>query len=535
MKIGRNQKCAFCNSGKKYKKCCGSPLARSNAVDDQGFSDSLSAAARKFLERRDADELVRKQQQGLGRPIIATKFNDQQMVAVGNAVYLSPRWKTFPDFLLSYLQTTMGQEWGNSELKKKFEERHPILQWHERYCKHQQKYLDGSGKVSSLPGTGVVYCYLGLAYGLYLLRHNVELQQRFIERLKDINNFQGAYYELVIANCLIRSGFRLSLEDETDVRMKHCEFSAVSTKTGKKYWVEAKSRAVAGVLGKTTANGTTNRDPTCMLSKHLGDALQKPAIDERLVFIDLNTEFEDMPAPTWVERAGKKLDMRERDLKAGQAAYVFITNFGFHWDLDSEKAGHAVMAHGLGISDFAKKGYYRLSERYRQKQRHIDAHNIMEAFRDYIKLPVTFDGSLPSQTFNDNPRHLKIGEKYLFEDVGDGGLEATVTSATIDEEGKLMYIGTDKGQILTKPVSGDELADYRNHRDGFFGVVHKQPKKATNAYEFFEEMVEIHMSYSDDNILKQMEGCTDLDKLKKLSHEDLVLEFCERLTWAVCR
>ena len=74
------------------------------------------------------------------------------------------------------------------------------------------------------------------------------MQQRYIERLKDINNFQGAYYELAVANCLIRSGFELKLEDETDEQTKHCEFSAVSKKTGKKYWVEAKMRAVTGIL-----------------------------------------------------------------------------------------------------------------------------------------------------------------------------------------------------------------------------------------------------------------------------------------------
>jgi hypothetical protein len=38
---------------------------------------------------------------------------------------------------------------------------------------------------------------------------------------------------------LIRAGFKLELEDETDGASKHCEFSAMSK--GKKYWVEATS------------------------------------------------------------------------------------------------------------------------------------------------------------------------------------------------------------------------------------------------------------------------------------------------------
>ena len=527
MKIGRNQICPLCNSGKKYKKCCGNPLLKENPSLVQSLPKEYSHEMNKALERHNAKELIRKQQQGLGKPIIATKFKDQQVVAVGNTVYISPKWKTFLDFLSHYIKKTIGEEWGNLEIKKSFDERHTILQWYDKCCKLQGDSLDGSGKVQSIPATGVVYCYYGLAYNLYLLKHNVELQQRYIERLRDINNFQGAYYELIVANCLIRSGFELELEDEADEEMKHCEFSAVSKKTGKKYWVEAKSRAVAGILGKTVKNGTTKKDPTYMLSKHINNAFQKPASDERLIFVDVNTSYENEDVPAWIKRAGEKLDMKEKDLKPDQAAYVFVTNIGFHWNLDSEKRGNAILAHGLGILDFAKRGYFRLPELYRRKQRHIDAYEIMEAFRDYPKLPLTFDGSLPSETFSDNPQHLKIGETYFFEDIGENGLTATVTSATVNESEKLIYIGTDKGQILTRSISDDELADYKSHPDAFFGVIQKQGKRADDEYEFFEHLVEIHMSYPKSNILKLIENWHNANELKKLSHEDLVLEYCE--------
>jgi hypothetical protein len=44
-------------------------------------------------------------------------------------------------------------------------------------------------------------------------------------------------------------------EDETDGESKHCEFAAVSRRTRKKYWVEAKVRSVVSVLGKTDKDG----------------------------------------------------------------------------------------------------------------------------------------------------------------------------------------------------------------------------------------------------------------------------------------
>ncbi|MCH7916297.1 MAG: hypothetical protein IH856_25215 [Deltaproteobacteria bacterium] len=64
----------------------------------------------------------------------------------------------------------------------------------------------------------------------------------------------------------------LKLEDETDESSKHCEFSAVSKQTGKKYWVETKMRSVSGLLGKTDVDGgTPSSKPTSQLSKHLRD------------------------------------------------------------------------------------------------------------------------------------------------------------------------------------------------------------------------------------------------------------------------
>ena len=521
MKIGRNQICPLCNSGKKFKKCCGNPLQSEN---------KSSPELNRTLEYNKAKELIREQQQGLGKPIIAAKFKDQQIIAVGSKIYHSSKWATFPDFLSDYLKTIMGAEWGNSEIKKNFNDRHPILQWYEKYCKLQQKHNNGSTKIKSLPATGAVFCYLGLAYSLYLLDHNVELQKRYIERLKDINNFQGAYYELIVANCLIRSGFKLELEDEDNSQTKHCEFSAVSKKTGKKYWVEAKMRSVAGILGKTNLNGTTSKDPTCKMSKHLHDAFQKPASSERLIFIDVNTNFETNNVESdWIKRARKKLEMKEKDLLPNQAAYVFITNMGFHWDLDSEYRGQAGLVYGLGIPDFEKVGYFSLSELYKNKQRHIDVYNIMAALEDYPNIPQTIDGSLPSESFNQNPQHIKIGEKYFFEDIGENGLIATVTSATVSEIEKMIYLGTDNGFILKRPISEDELADYKKHPEALFGVIQSPGKRFDDPYELYEHMVSIYMSFPRENILKQIENMDDFKELKQLSHEDLVLEFCERL------
>ena len=212
-KIGRNQPCP-CGSGEKYKRCHGNPAQRHPLPQKNGLQKEIQEAMR----RRDAEELVRVEQQGEGRPIISAVVKSQRVVAVGNKIYHSNEWKFFADFLSDYLKTVMGTDWGNIELAKEWDERHPILRWYHGHCLMQRagkRQMDGT--YSAVP-TGVVNCFLGLAYGLYLLSHNVELQGRLVNRLKDIGNFQGAYYEVIVASCLIRAGFKLTLEDEADKR-----------------------------------------------------------------------------------------------------------------------------------------------------------------------------------------------------------------------------------------------------------------------------------------------------------------------------
>jgi hypothetical protein len=49
------------------------------------------------------------------------------------------------------------------------------------------------------------------------------------------------------------------------------------SKTGKKFWVEAKMRSVVGLLGKTEHGGTKSTDAMSELVRHLNAALAKPA------------------------------------------------------------------------------------------------------------------------------------------------------------------------------------------------------------------------------------------------------------------
>ena len=226
-KIRRNQPCP-CGSAKKYKHCCGS-------LAGVPRSQPASPEMIRVLDAHYARERIRQKQQGFGKPIIGTRLNDHQIVAVSNTVHWSAKAKTFPEFLGEYTKRVLGSDdWSDTELAKPFEQRQTLLQWHDAYCRCQATTIKTPGKVSSGVMTGVVACYLGTAYSFYLLDHNAELQARLVRRLKNPMDSQGAYYELIVANALIRAGFKLTLEDETDPSIKHCEFVAISQRTGEK-------------------------------------------------------------------------------------------------------------------------------------------------------------------------------------------------------------------------------------------------------------------------------------------------------------
>lgn len=118
-KIGRNDPCP-CGSNKKYKRC-------------HGFSGQpliLTEEAKYAIKRARAAQVQRERQQGFGKPIISAEAFGRRFVAVKSRLFHSKGWLTFHDFLGDYIKMAMGVEWGQAELAKSLDQRHPILVWH---------------------------------------------------------------------------------------------------------------------------------------------------------------------------------------------------------------------------------------------------------------------------------------------------------------------------------------------------------------------------------------------------------------------
>ena len=520
-KPGRNDPCP-CGSGKKFKKCCG--MTHTSALPE-----ILPEDLKLNFEKLQAIRKQRELQQGMGRPIISLEHKGRRFVLVENRLYHSSTWKTFHDFLFDFIRDVLGSNWGNAEIAKPIEERHPILQWYHKVCLFQQKTVEKTGEVYSAPMTGAVAAYLRFAYNLYLVAHNQRIQKRLIERLKDNKQFHGAYYETYVAATFIKAGFDLEFENEDDGSKRHCEFTATCKKTNNKYSVEAKSRQA----GKEHAK----------ISAQLYDALKKAANHKRVVFIDVNVpdDADKIENLKWLREALESIRYKEDTLTiegtSAPDAYVFVTNYPCHYNLDTTHYGWAVVAEGFKIPDFKMDTEYsNIRDALRSREKHADMEQLIKSLKDHYEIPSTFDGEIPEFAFNCDKPRLIIGQKYIIPTAGGKEVVGELTDACVLEIEKLVY-GTYKlmdgnSITVTSPLTNEELSAYTRHPDTFFGVYIKQGGKVESPLGLFDFFFENYRNTPKERLLEFMKEHQDYENLKEVSQEELAIIYCERLVYS---
>jgi hypothetical protein len=510
-KIGRNEPC-LCGSGKKYKRCHGAP-------ERQEYDRQMHEV---MITRAEAMRVQRERQQGLGNPIVSGEAFGQRFVAVKNRLLFSKKWRTFHDFLGDYIKKTMGPEWGNAELAKPFEQRHPILVWYHHVCMHQQRYAKGTDELYSMPMTGAVSAYVHLAYDLYTLDHNVELQKKLVGRLRNHDNFYGARYEVFVAATLIRAGFKIEFENEDDRSTSHCEFTAMFGRTGKSFSVEAKHRA-----GNSFRPG-----------RQLVRALAKHALHPRIIFIDINVpdDTADTDIPAHLRVALTEIRALEGSIINGQPmpdGYVVVTNTPWHHHLEAESFRCTAMADGFQIPDFKyDTPFFSLRAAIEARERHIEMHELMRSMKDHADIPTTFDGEIPEFAFGKGAPRLLVGQRYLVKDVDGAEKPALLTSATVAEAERVAYCGLSfddgKSAIYTWTLSDDEMAAWRRHPDTFFGEVGQRNTKLKDPLDLYDFFLEAYRQTPRERLLELLAGAPDMEKLRELDQPGLASIYAER-------
>lgn len=365
------------------------------------------------------DELVENsdyrkiKQQGFGKNIKSWICSGKRYVDINGEILEATNCKTFHDFLFYFFEFIFDKNW----LKDPKNINHPLSIWYHiknEFISRQRVNPQGFYKT---PCTGAVMALLRLSYNLYLLAHNVELQSRLINRLKQIDQFQGAYYETCVAAYLIYSGFDIAIEDEKNGRTKHHDYVVTVQETGIKYAVEVKLCSKKNVLGASQGNETAKA-----VGDHLYKALSKPTDKKRIIFIEMNTDDTN-----WYNEVSKILNQKEISLtiigKPAPKAYLFLTNINYHYHLNDTDYRFDNIFTGFKIDDFHQNlQIYKDILDFELK--HIDCLELFLDVQNFEK-PSTFNGENPNIEFainkvngviNEFIKHQEnIGQKSAFE------------------------------------------------------------------------------------------------------------------------
>lgn len=339
MHIGRNDPCP-CGSGKKHKKCClGSSIPRPIRPT------SIPAELIRKIREHERDETERRQKFGEVRPEIAIDYHGYKFVAVGSTLHYSKKWKFFPDFLLDYVPTVFGKEWGQAELAKPFEERHPVVQWRTKCLQFMRRQTPKAEGVYAAIPNGFAAAYLTFAYDLYVIQHNGRLDGNLLRRVKHPKQFQGARHELFAEATCFRAGFNIEHEDEKDRAKRHVEFVAMHKKSGQRVSVEAKSKHRPGVLGRP-GDPQTDNQVNLRFGRLINDAIAKKTSHPLVIFVDTNLppsvvdryyRMESTNPPIPPKLISNLLD-RIRNENGGLDPYnlIVLTNHPHHYGKEEE-------------------------------------------------------------------------------------------------------------------------------------------------------------------------------------------------------
>ena len=182
--------------------------------------------------------------------------------------------------------------------------------------------------------TGTTLAFRSVAYDLWCMAQACNVSEPLLERLRHPDQFEGARYELWVAACFLRAGFKVEFEDETDRRQRHCEFVATDKKTGTTYSVEAKRRH------RSIEHERVFRDRSYIkldISRLIADGLSKDAEHQRIIFIDVNMPPNEggIAAAPWINefKASKELLERQPNFRDrfDLNAFLMATNHPYHY------------------------------------------------------------------------------------------------------------------------------------------------------------------------------------------------------------
>jgi hypothetical protein len=221
-----------------------------------------------------------------------------------------------------------------------------------------------------------------------------------VHRLRIADQFQGARYELYVTASMIRAGFDVELENESDPSRTHYELTATHQRTKRKVSVEAKSTGRPGMMGKKGQTSSLD-DVKAKIYEKLQKALLKRADHDHVIFIDENMPpYKGQVFQTpWLDEVAsqmKKLEDRQRDDDPYPPAFLFFTNHPYHYVGNHDvEPGRTAFFTGINRSDLKvdpeqeeQSDARELANRFEKENPHLS--DLVTSVFHYTRVPMKF-------------------------------------------------------------------------------------------------------------------------------------------------
>jgi hypothetical protein len=482
------------------------------------------------LEVIRAQEKVRQQQQGHGKPIISVEHSGYRLVAVGSTVHWNRNWLVFHDFLFYFLKKSLGLEWGADSQKNNSP--HPLFRWLAKAQEFTAKHAQGQGQVKTGPPVGFITCILHLAYALYLIAHHDTIPKRLLRRLRDPVTFMPAYYETLVAAAFAVAGFEIRNAETKATAKPTPEFRARSKKSGKVFEVEAKRKerwtASTANLNSDDFRLELERYVRGQIYNASRKALKNPVFWLELSIPTLNSESEWRTIAALTKTIVADAVKMTIDGQPVAPAYVVITNHTFLANEDTSNVGVYALLETVHIADYPFSRPMELEDALEGYDKHRDIFWAMDAWRIAQDIPVTFDGSPPELLSPDGrpQKIVQIGDVILAPDQDGKDIQVRVEEVCSIGDRAMLAVhdeATSRRSIISYPLTANEAKAAARYTDAVFGKSNASRKlREDDPFDLYDWLLN---AYAE----------TTPEQLAKLFREDAHLRTFEGLSPAAAR
>tara|TARA_R100001244_G_scaffold44182_16_gene40102 strand:- start:1545 stop:3095 length:1551 start_codon:yes stop_codon:yes gene_type:complete len=497
----------------------------------------FETAARAALNAHEASEVVRRYQQGFGRPIISTKMDSYRIVAVGKTIKWSKGWRFFTDFLVDHLKDVIGRPWAIQAQREK--KSHPIFTWLATMSDVAAANRATNSTAFLSNGKGHLGALWKLGYALYLIQHNDELDPKIVKRLRSPVSFRATYHETQIASAFAVSGFKIKMAETGRTSKSSPEFWA-ARKNGLRYGVEAKCKNHWNSAPDVDSVEFQNELRQWIRNQLYNASVKK--LQNAIYCFELSL-FADLDKNQWnaiAEQIKAVLKEAESLKIKGQApvpAYVIVTNNVDVLRNQDFTVNRVAMLFGYCMQDWYDNGVeVEIETAFDSHDKHQDVHTVFKCFEEIDEIPQSFDGTPTILDENGNmiPMQTRVGNRIEFPDANGSpqvGLIYDITTA--NNEAWLCVESNGEHQIVKMQLAPHEIAAVKRYGDAVFGKPEEKRKNLEgDPLKFYDWIMSVFENYDRKALLVQIQNHHDFEKISELPDDQLRIRAAREVTKA---